>query len=643
MKKTLFFVLILFNSFFLLSAVYAQQQWQWGKRAQNRTQEIAVDNKGNVYALWAIGSQANVDGHPIPSNGYTDIGITSFRCDGTYRWTKVIGTASPDGGFGLATDTLGGVYILGNIGSSDVNSIYVDDDATLPPTMKKLMLLKYDTAGNYLWQRMPEPENITTVTPTAGFNLTVELDGKVHIMCVLSPGSYGGGAYTATFPDDKNIYALKYDKNGNFTGGLHFDATRPAAAGISTYGFNMMYDPVSTHYYWAGLRYDPYTISFGTTAVTGSNFLACFSNTGSVLWVQKSNNNAIATTLTGKPATDNAGNVYVTGTSYNDFNGGTGDGFGSYNFNNTMGVWGFPILVKFNASGTVLYATNASGNTDNAGKAVAFVNGVIGVAAEYAGGDFEWDGTSLGVNNQYYNDFLARFDAATGNLIDIDTLTSDAGVNEYVTTLTTDRKGNFYMGGEFSGNINIAGVTHTKQDGNTDGYIAKFGLANCNCTTPVSAFNRTGAGLTYNFSYTGSAGVDSVVWSFGDGQSATGTTAAHTYTASGTYTVCATAYNSCGSNQSCSTLTATGVGIGNLASFPDLKVYPNPARSILFISGLPEAADYQLYNSVGALVQSGTLPARQGSIEMENLADGWYTLRLKDKKGNSAQIKVILQ
>ena len=642
MKKTVSSIFILLTSISLPLAVQAQQ-WQWGKRAQNRTKEITVDKKGNTYVLWAIGSQANVDNHPIASNGSTDIGITSFRCDGTYRWTKVIGTASSDAGFGLSTDTLGGLYILGHIGSGNASSIYIDDDATLTPTMKKLMLIKYDTAGNFQWQRMPEPDNITTVTPTTGFNLTIEPNGNAHIMCILSPASYAGGAYTATFPDDKNIYALKYDKNGNFINGLHFDVTRPVGTGISSYGFNMMYDPVSTHYYWAGIRFDPNTISFGATAITGSNFLACFSNTGSVLWVQKSNNNAIATGLVGKPATDNVGNVYVTGYSYNDFGGGTGDGFGTYNFNNTMGVWGFPILVKFNSSGTVQYAVNASGNTDNAGRAVAFVNGVIGVAGEYAGGNFEWDGKSLGVNNQYYNDFLARFDAATGNIINIDTLYSGAGVDEYVTTLVTDRQGNFYMGGEFSGNITIAGVTHTKQDGNTDGYIAKFGSPNCNCSTPVSAFTRTGAGLTYNFSYTGTAGVDSVKWSFGDGHSATGTTTAHTYSTSGTYTVCATAYNSCGSHQACSSLVTGSVGIGNPEAFATLKIYPNPVRNILLLSGLQAETDYRLYNSVGIQVQSGVLPAEQASIEMKSLAAGWYTLHLQDKKGNATRIKVILQ
>ena len=622
------------------------QQWQWGKRGQNQTREIAVDRNGNTYLLWAIGSQANVDGHAIPGFGNTDIAITSFRCNGAYRWTKVIGTASPDSGFGLGTDSLDGVYILGHTSSGNASNLYIDDDLTISPTFKKIILVKYDTAGNFIWQRMPEPAGISGVTVSSGFNLSVEPNGNTHIMAVLSPAAYAGGAFTATYPDDKNMYALKYTKDGTFLGGLHFDITRSAAAGISSYGFNMMYDAVTTYYYWAGGRYDPYLLSFGTTAITGSNFLACFDSTGSVLWVQKSNNNAISTGLVGRPATDNLGNVYVTGYSYNDFNGGSGDGFGSYNFNNTYGIWGFPILVKVSPSGTILFATNASGNTDNSGKALAYTNGIIGLAAEYAGGNFEWDGHSLGTNNQYYNDFLARFDANTGNLIAIDTLYSGPGVDEYATVLSADRSGNFYMGGEFNGNITIAGITHNKQDGFTDGYIAKFGSSGCNCIVPAVTFGRTGTGLTYSFSYTGSTPVDSVVWSFGDSHTATGLTATHTYTVSDTFLVCATAYNNCSSQQSCASLVSSGssnVNVGNFKAFPDLHIYPNPARNILYVTGLSGVTQYRLYNSVGAQLKDGTLYTQQDEINTALLPAGWYTLHLQNKEGNTAQLKVILQ
>ena len=71
-----------------------------------------------------------------------------------------------------------------------------------------------------------------------------------------------------------------------------------------------------------------------------------------------------------------------------------------------------------------------------------------------------------------------------------------------------------------------------------------------NCT-PVSSFSHSGTSPV-SFTYTGTTlSLDSVVWNYGDGHTGTGTTPSHTYTASGTYSVCATVYTACGSNTFC--------------------------------------------------------------------------------------------
>lgn len=92
MKKTVFSALVLFVVFMTAGTAIAQQEWQWGKRGQFPVKDIAVDNNGNTYVLWPVSEQANVDGHPIPGRGNTDMAVSSFSCNGTYRWTKVIGS-----------------------------------------------------------------------------------------------------------------------------------------------------------------------------------------------------------------------------------------------------------------------------------------------------------------------------------------------------------------------------------------------------------------------------------------------------------------------------------------------------------------------------------------------------------------------
>jgi PKD repeat protein len=76
------------------------------------------------------------------------------------------------------------------------------------------------------------------------------------------------------------------------------------------------------------------------------------------------------------------------------------------------------------------------------------------------------------------------------------------------------------------------------------------------CTTrPTAAFTNTGV-TAVNFNYTGTTtGLDSVVWHYGDGGSGTGTTSSHTYATIGTFTACVLAYNHCGLDSTCHTVT----------------------------------------------------------------------------------------
>ena len=86
--------------------------------------------------------------------------------------------------------------------------------------------------------------------------------------------------------------------------------------------------------------------------------------------------------------------------------------------------------------------------------------------------------------------------------------------------------------------------------------------------TPVSSFTHSGV-LPVSFTYTGStAGMSSVTWDFGDGGTATGITPLHTYTAIGTYTVCATVHTSCGNDDSCSAINIPCISVPT-TSFTD--------------------------------------------------------------------------
>ena len=90
---------------------------------------------------------------------------------------------------------------------------------------------------------------------------------------------------------------------------------------------------------------------------------------------------------------------------------------------------------------------------------------------------------------------------------------------------------------------------------------------------PVPTYTATGASAARNFTYTATTfGLDSVVWHYGDGSHSTGLIATHTYTATGTYTACALAYNTCGVDSVCHSVSVLCTA-APAAAFTDTGTY----------------------------------------------------------------------
>lgn len=80
---------------------------------------------------------------------------------------------------------------------------------------------------------------------------------------------------------------------------------------------------------------------------------------------------------------------------------------------------------------------------------------------------------------------------------------------------------------------------------------------NTGCNSPAAGFTRIPNNLTVAFTDVSTGSPTSWLWDFGDGNTSTQQNPTHTYAASGTYTVCLTATNSCGSNTSCTVITVS--------------------------------------------------------------------------------------
>ncbi len=99
-------------------------------------------------------------------------------------------------------------------------------------------------------------------------------------------------------------------------------------------------------------------------------------------------------------------------------------------------------------------------------------------------------------------------------------------------------------------------LTDTLVGWTTDCYADTSGTVTISsCPAPVASFNSSVNGLTVTFTNTSTNSPTSFLWNFGDASTSTQQNPTHIYAAAGTYTVCFTATNSCGSNQVCNPVT----------------------------------------------------------------------------------------
>ncbi len=102
-----------------------------------------------------------------------------------------------------------------------------------------------------------------------------------------------------------------------------------------------------------------------------------------------------------------------------------------------------------------------------------------------------------------------------------------------------------------AGTFNVCATVYTPCGNHT---ICNSVTITC-ASAPIASFTNSGAPTT-TFTYSGTTtGLDSVVWHYGDGGHGTGTTSVHSYTLGGSYVACAIAYNHCGWDSACATIT----------------------------------------------------------------------------------------
>jgi PKD repeat protein len=660
--------LIILLLVFATQLLFAQQpSFRWGKRGGSpgsdqlycceQVLDMATDPNGNVYVLGQNArSLTNVDGHTgISSNDL--LSLASWDCEGNFRWTKTFGSASAAfSGIGIGVDTLGGVYLAGGLSSmSSLGYAYFDADTVLGYTTKTLFFVKYDTSGTFQWLKMPQPDTVTSTTGSLSGILGVDAapNGDIFLFGIFAPGNFDGNAFIV---NERKVYVVKYNKDGTFQQLTPMDITVSGTA-VQSYGYatlggrnaHFVRDHVRGRFYLAGAYNNDFgTLTFGSTSINAIGspgvprmYIAAFNSTGTNLWAKQANPQFYSDPRY-RPAINEQGHIFMSGDAI------PGNSFGGYTFTNNLGAHTVPFLIALDTNGNNIWATHGNTMAAFPATAVAVSNNEVAVTGYY-GHTFVWQHDTLTapvIPSGIAFPYIARFNAATGQLIKMDSIRADSTLSNYPTALTADKNNNFYVGGRFGSKLYPGSSTLTKLlGGSYDWFVAKFGTDNCNCDIPQPSFTYTGGGgNTVNFTYTGSTPYTGISWDFGDSSApANQANPAHTYSAAGSYTVCVTVSNACGSNTNCNTIQAGGSSIGNIPGFAHISLYPNPATQTITVEKAQAGTIMELYNTLGQRMLHIILMQDKEVIDVSALSAGMYLVRFTDKAGMQGTARFVKQ
>lgn len=482
---------------FLLSFNSHCQSWQWGKRggASNQvsnsqrpeeTYFLTTDSQKNIYGLSTVGfssldiddnSKTNYDSFSAPQ----DIALFSFGCDGSYRWSKIIGGIGTETVTNVCIDNEDNVYIAGRVGQCNYPSYppRIDDDFVLPqtPTMdcRRMFIAKYNTNGVLQWIRQPQPPGTqdTEASSTASRALLVDNDGNLNWIVQLPEGTFADGAFVNT-QQGANFFVLKYDMNGNYISNLPLDIQ--LTGGYSR--LNFYYNKYNGNYYFVAHKIEnSATAVIGGTTINHIVSVACFNAQGVFQWVREDTFPDVGYLYLYNLEFDAQNNIYfggrIAGLNLGSFLG--------FSVSETI-VPGF--VMKTNQDATqILWSSYNNKGTENIGGIVLNGN-ELGFTSYCAGTDFAWGNQTLNASNISNNEgvevLLARFNKDTGACLGLTKIPGNIGFNDIGASITADLSGDYIVGGYIGGTLYFNNNQQITNSGSqSDFFIAKYATEPC--------------------------------------------------------------------------------------------------------------------------------------------------------------------
>lgn len=241
---------------------------------------MTLDNQNNIYITGNVGGAAagsisyfNGNGNPngsITSLGFGDMFIAKYNSAGTFQWLKTVASAGTEQGFGITSDNLDNIFVVGELYYSSASigcTNFINQNTTI-------IVAKYNSSGNPLWVEQK------TMGGWAGQGNCIATDnaGSAIITGFLTGtgNSFGSTVLSSSAPAtfDNEIYLAKISK----------PCANAGANGVICCGSIVIGTPAlpGCTYSWTGAGLSPTNIAQPTCTATGTFTVACTTSTGCI-------------------------------------------------------------------------------------------------------------------------------------------------------------------------------------------------------------------------------------------------------------------------------------------------------------------------------------------------------------------------
>lgn len=492
-------LLALLFPLFAVDSYSQTPQWQWIRGGggvsswfpsrpgspDDEIVDIEVDSIGNVYVAGRIFTSISAKISSTTINkmrGYRDGVVAKFNCDGQLQWYKVIGGKNIDRVNDIELDNYGNIYVTGGMsaGAMLTDSAYIGNVA-YRFWSSQCYLTKLDSNGNIIWTHIAYSTNTnnTILTASVGYSVGVDRDDNVYLYGTSE--SKGAQFYPGVELNETHFLA-KYSDAGNL---LWAEKLMPFPSQILIQEMKVANDG---RCYMVGTLRDTIVIGgtqFNPMNINGESIVLEYDSSGSYVWGHISESQVLSNGFRIEVNEGNTNNdqFYIVGNTTD------GAKFGTLVVpNSTSGGPGYIVKYENHTPVWLRHIDYQYPNSVNAVSIDAFEN--VYIASEVRGNKTSIAG--MKVQGQDGDPFVAKL-TSVGDTVISRSLSSNFGGTSLA--LAAGFNGNFYIGGSYEQQIGIPGESIQNAGGNTDLFIAKFGIEECEDTTTV---DTTLVGLSEN-------------------------------------------------------------------------------------------------------------------------------------------------